>query len=88
MEHRPSFQFPQAPNMVCKIQKALYGLKHAPRALFKKLHGALLYFGFTSAKSDQPLFIKITPQCTIYLLVHVDNMFITGNDSHTITNLI
>lgn len=63
--------------MVCKLHKALYGVKQAPRVWSKKLHGTLLAFGFNSAKSDQSLFTKITLPCTIYLLINVDDILIT-----------
>lgn len=63
------FETPQASNRVCKHHKALHGLKQSPRAWFDKLYGALISFGFTSAWSNQSLFVKINSQCTIYLLV-------------------
>lgn len=59
MEQLPGFQSPQGPNMVRKLHKALY--KQAPKAWFEKLYGALLSFGFTSTKSNQSLFTKVTP---------------------------
>lgn len=74
--------------MVCKLNKALYGLKQAPRAWFEKLHSALVSFGFRSAKSDQSLFFKVTSSCTIYALLYVDDILITGNNSDSITALI
>lgn len=61
MEQPPGFEIPQAPNLVCRLHKALYGLRKAPRGWFYKLHGALMSFGFVSAKADQSLVIKLTP---------------------------
>lgn len=74
MEQPPGFVNPQTHNLVCKLHKALYGLKQVQRAWFKKLHGALLSLGFVSAKPNQSLFNKVTPQCSIYLLVYVDDI--------------
>lgn len=88
MEQPPEFQVKSTPNLVCKLHKAIYGLKQAPRAWFEKLCGALLSFGFISAKSDQSLFIKITPLHQICLLVYVDDILITGSDHEAITSLI
>lgn len=40
MKPPPSYTCP--PNMVCRLKKALYGLKHAPHAWFSKFRNALL----------------------------------------------
>lgn len=86
IKQRPGFEDPQAPNLVCKLHKALYGLK-SPRAWFEKLHGTLTFW-FFSAKLDQSLFIKTTTQCTIYLLVYVGDILIINNDHQAINTLI
>lgn len=39
-------------HLVCKLNKAMYGLKHAPRALFDRLNSTLHNFGFVSSKCD------------------------------------
>lgn len=35
-------------NLVCKLNKAIYGLKYAPRVWYEKLPQALMQFGFTT----------------------------------------
>lgn len=84
----PGFEAPQAPQLVCKLHKALYGLKQALRAWFEKLHGALMALGFTSARSDQALFVRISSKSVIYLLVYVDDILITGNNPSDVNSLI
>ena len=42
------------PHHVCKLRKALYGLKHAPRAWFEKLKGTLLTWSFHNSVSVTP----------------------------------
>ena len=79
--HQPEgFIQPLNPNYVCKLNKSLYGLKQVPRAWFEKLHQALGTLGFSSTKSDQSLFIKITPTYSTYILVYVDDILITDNN--------
>lgn len=80
MQQPPGFETPQNTNMVCKLHKVLYGLKQAPRACFDKLYGALMRFVFTSIKSDQSLYVIINPGCTIYFLIYVEDILITGNN--------
>lgn len=59
MEQPPEYQVQCTPSLVCKLHKAIYGLRQAPRACFEKLYGTLLSFGFISVKSDQSLFILL-----------------------------
>lgn len=63
-------------DFVCKFNKSLYGLKQGPRAWFEKLHNALVSFGFASTKFDQFLFVNITPYCSTYVLVHVNDILL------------
>uniref|UniRef100_A0A803NMC5 Reverse transcriptase Ty1/copia-type domain-containing protein n=1 Tax=Cannabis sativa TaxID=3483 RepID=A0A803NMC5_CANSA len=79
MTQAPSFELPDAPHLVCKLNKAIYGLKQAPKAWFDKLHQCLLSFGFVSSKSDHNLFIQHTSHSMILLLVYVDEIIITGD---------
>ena len=75
-------------SQVCKLNKVLYGLKQAPRAWFTKLSHTLHQFGFSSAKSDVSLFTQFSPTSTVYILVYIDDILITGNDPVEIYSLI
>ena len=63
--------------LVCKLNKALYSLKQAPRAWCSKLSSELHALGFKSAKFDSSLFIRVSNTCILYVLVHVDDVIIT-----------
>lgn len=52
MQQPLGFIHPDHPNHVCFLTKALYGLKHAPRAWFHRLRHCLLQLGFQPSKSD------------------------------------
>ena len=45
-------------HLVCKLKKALYGLKHAPRSWYEKIDSFFLQQGFMRSKSDPNLYIK------------------------------
>ncbi|CAL5387066.1 unnamed protein product [Camellia sinensis] len=75
------------PHQVCKLQRALYGLKQAPRAWFATFSSTILDFGFTSSSYDSALFIRTTAHGTTLLLLYVDDMIITGNDTAGILHL-
>ena len=72
------------PHHVCKLHKALYGLKQAPRAWFEKLRGALVEWGFQNFVSDTSLFYTHKNGNLLLLLVHVDDILITGESSKDI----
>jgi len=67
-------------NQVCRLLKALYGLKRAARKWFAKLSTALISFGYTQSRGDYSLFTKQTTRSFIVIVVYVDDMVITGDD--------
>ena len=75
------------PNHVCKLNRALYGLKQAPRGWFDNLRATLIQWGFQNSKSDTSLFIFNSNGKTIYLLVYVDDILLTGNDELLLNKL-
>uniref|UniRef100_A0A803NT42 Reverse transcriptase Ty1/copia-type domain-containing protein n=1 Tax=Cannabis sativa TaxID=3483 RepID=A0A803NT42_CANSA len=89
MVQPPGFVDPEFPDKICKLQKAIYGLKQALRAWFEKLSSILLLIGFSSAKKDHSPFIKATPNSCLYVLIYVDDILITrSNETEVITSLI
>nr|GEZ15160.1 retrovirus-related Pol polyprotein from transposon TNT 1-94 [Tanacetum cinerariifolium] len=66
---------------VCKLKKSLYGLKQAPRQWFAKLSNALLSFGYKQSKANYSLFTTTNPEGFTAVLVYVDDLIITSNDS-------
>ncbi|RVW26307.1 Retrovirus-related Pol polyprotein from transposon RE1 [Vitis vinifera] len=68
------------PHHVCKLRKAIYGLKQVPRAWYHELRQFLLQFGFINSIVDTSLFIFNNRGTILYLLVYVDDIIITGNN--------
>ncbi|GJT48931.1 putative RNA-directed DNA polymerase [Tanacetum coccineum] len=66
-------------NRVCKLKRSLYGLKQAPRQWNHKLYDTLLEAGFEQSKNDHSLYIKNDNNVSLFLLVYVDDLVITGN---------
>lgn len=56
-EQPSGFVDPAHPNYVCKLHKALYGLKHAPRAWFHRFATYISSLGFIGSKTDTSLFV-------------------------------
>ena len=68
------------PSYVCHLQKSLYGLKQAPRAWFERFTSHFLTLGFKASVTDASLFILSNGLVTLYLLLYVDDIIITGNN--------
>ena len=79
MRQPPGFENEVAPHLVCKLDKAIYGLKQAPRAWYSKLSSKLIELGFQASKSDTSLFIYSKQGVTLFMLIYVDDIIVTGN---------
>lgn len=71
-------------NLVCKLNKSLYGLRQAPRQWFAKLSSALTKYKFIQSKSDYSLFTKRSDDTLTIILVYVDDLIIAGNSESAI----
>jgi histone deacetylase 1/2 len=87
MRQPPGFEHKNKPHYVCKLDKALYGLKQAPRAWYSRLSQRLLELGFVPSKGDTSLLYFHKGDCTIFLLVYVDDI-IVASSSQTATNAL
>lgn len=84
----PGFVDQDHPHYVCRLKKALYGLRQAPRAWYQELRNYLLTLGFVNSVADTSLFIRRKGSEVLYVLVYVDDMLITGNAKPAIAHLI
>ena len=84
---QPPPGYSHLPHQVCRLRKALYGLKQAPRAWFSKFSYALTQLGFVSSAYDSALFRRETHSGLILVLLYVDDMIITGDDTKGIADL-
>jgi len=79
MKPPPGLSLPQ-PNLVCKLNKSLYGLKQASRNWNQKLTSELLLLGYTQSSSDHSLFVKKFAYAITALLVYDDDVVLTSNN--------
>lgn len=84
----PGFVDPTKPDHLCLLHKSLYGLKQAPRAWFHRLTKALQALGFRGSTTDPSLFIYLSKGTILYMLVYVDDIILTGNNSNAIDHVI
>jgi hypothetical protein len=79
--------YPNSQNQFCRLRRAFYGLKQAPRAWFAKFSFVVAQQGFTPSPYDSALFIRHTSTSITLILLYVDDMIITGNDTAGIRDL-
>ncbi|TPX38764.1 DNA-directed DNA polymerase [Synchytrium endobioticum] len=73
---------------VCRLKKALYGLKEAPKEWHETLKGWMLNNGFTVLRSDELIYIKRSEDEFIVVLVHVDDMLVGSRGVGSLNKLI
>ncbi|KAL3498698.1 hypothetical protein ACH5RR_041430 [Cinchona calisaya] len=84
---KPPLGYDHPTDKVCKLRRALYGLKQTSRAWFSKFSSTISQLGFTSSPYDLALFRRVSDSGTILLLLYVGDMIITGDDLDGITVL-
>ncbi|RVW81800.1 Retrovirus-related Pol polyprotein from transposon RE1 [Vitis vinifera] len=76
----PGFEGNTSNNM-CKLKKAICGLKQSLRAWFGRFAKVMKESGYKQSQGDHTLFIKHSAAGgVIVLLVYVDDIIVTGND--------
>ena len=81
MKIPPGYGATNEGNMVCKLKKAIYGLKQSPRAWFGRFTQAMVSLGYRQSQGDHILFINHSQDGKlILLLVYINGMIIAGDD--------
>ena len=82
MHPPPGYSVPAG--MVCRLRRSLYGLKHAPWAWFEHFSSVISDAGFKPSDHNPVLFVHTYSRGHTLLLLYVEDMIITGDDSQFI----
>ncbi len=88
MKQPEGFVVPDRKELVCKLNRALYGLKQSSRQWYKKFDTFMLSQGFKRSHADHCLYTKKDEDGSpIILVLYVDDMLIAGKHKSTIDAL-
>ncbi|MBY3556005.1 hypothetical protein HGI15_21915, partial [Modestobacter lapidis] len=71
-------------NLVCKLEKSLYGLKQSPRMWYQKFDSYAQQIGFTRSHADHCVYVKREGEMFVILTLYVDDMLLIGNSTKMI----
>ena len=80
MQHPEGFVVDGKENMVCRLQKSIYGLKQASRQWYLKFHDVVTSLGFEENTVDSCIYLKISGRKFIFLILYVDDVLLASND--------
>ena len=72
---------------MCRLKKALHGLKQSPRAWFGRLNYAMKGFGYKQAMADHTLFFKRDGDDITLLIIYIDDMIVTSSSPKEVEKL-
>jgi hypothetical protein len=73
---------------VCRLKRALYGLRQAPRAWHARLVAELRAFGFTPSDADPCLFIRGKGAQRVFLFVYMDDILVAATSTKLAMEII
>ena len=73
--------------MVCHLNRALYGLRQAPRMWHIRLKEELENLGFRASEADPSLFVADFKDARAFILVYVDDILIAAKDLAVVSSV-
>jgi hypothetical protein len=68
-------------NLVCKLNKSLYGLKQASRAWYQKMDQVLLSIQFKRLQTDACVYVLRDGDLMMFVALYVDDLLLLSNSS-------
>ena len=72
---------------VCKLQKAIYGLKQASRSWNIRFDEVVKEFGFIRNDEESCVYKKFSGSTKAFLILYVDDILLIGNDVNFLSEI-
>jgi hypothetical protein len=80
IEQPEGFLLSEREDYVCRLKKAMYGLKKSPRAWYSRLDKYLQQQGFRKGNADRNLYVKVDRDNILIIEVYVDDIIFGSDD--------
>ncbi|MCO5609324.1 hypothetical protein L7F22_063550 [Adiantum nelumboides] len=87
MEQPQGYEDVKHPGYVCKLKKALYELKQAPRAWHARIVAYLVAIGFHMSNADHSLYVRKNENGIVIVCIYVDDLIIGGDNEGEIMHV-
>eukprot|EP00253_Pinus_taeda_P029795 PITA_29795 len=84
IEQRLGYEKKGQEHKVCRLNKALYVLKQAPRAWYSRIDSYLLESEFDKCEGEPTVYIKEKDGKILIVVLYVDDVIFIGNDDYLI----
>jgi len=74
-------------NMVCMLNRSIYGLKQASRQWYILFNNAITSYGFSMTEGDHCIYTKVIGSYFVLLSLYVDDILIASNDKVTLVEV-
>ena len=79
MKQPPGFEVKGKEDLVCKLEKSLYGLKQSPRQWNITMNSFLNKVGFKNCSADSCMYVKRIKDKMVIIALYVDDLMIGSN---------
>ena len=87
MRQPEGFVVPGKEQLVCRLNKSLYGLKQAGRAWNQKMDSTLIRMRFNRAEADHCVYCLRDDEVEMYIALYVDDLLIFSNSLDSLATL-
>lgn len=80
IEQNEGFETFDHESHVCRLKRALYGMKQASRAWYTKIDSYFTGLGFTKSEANANLYHIVVESKLLIVVLYVDDHILTGDD--------